>query len=172
MGNIGFQLILLLIFVVPIGLLIFFVQMRAKKRREMLAGPWSALAGQYGGQFDGTRVFCQRGAHTLELDMVLVSVMQAAGVPYYDDGGTYTLARVRTPHAISTQASAVVSGAQVEGMVPGARVPAGTRLVLEAQSAVLVFDGPAADPAALHAAFATLDAIANHTATAGPLPVG
>jgi hypothetical protein len=166
-------------FVLPIGLIVLFVQMRAKSRRQMLEGPWTALAQQFGGQLQGERVLVSRDAYQLTLDMRLVSVMQAVGSPYYSDGGTYTEARLeldpRGAHRVATSPRAVrLSPAEIPrvlGDSPLAHLPPGTRIVLADREARVVLPGAVGDMRAIGTAFAGLETLAKQVSTHGPVPL-
>jgi hypothetical protein len=158
---------------VPIILLIVFVQMRAKARREALAGPWSALAQQYGGtMMPGPRVQISRGAYQLSLEMKLVSVMDASGGAY-PDGGTFTVARLAFDPAGPVhvaQRAGRVSTQELAGFVPAfAQLPPGTWMTIGPREARIVLPGAVGDAALIGTAFAALAALADHVTASGPV---
>ncbi|AKF07528.1 hypothetical protein [Sandaracinus amylolyticus] len=167
---------------VPIALVVAFVQLRAKARRAAQEGPWSALAQQLGGRFEGGRIFVDRGAYQLTLDTKLVSVMQAASTPYYPDGGTFTEARVafdpRGTTAILPSPDAVPLKLELHELsrIPAlatlaelTRLPAGTRVFLGAKDARVVMHGAIVDASVIGAAMRSLDTLAQGVSASGPL---
>lgn len=164
-------------FVLPVALLVLFVNARAKARREMLAGPWSALAQQFGGRLEGERVLVARDAYQLMLCMELVSVMQAVGSPYYSDGGTYTEARLAIdPRADLRLVPTPVrlDAAQAARALPAsplAQLPPGARVVIGERDARVVFHGAVGDLRAIGSAFAGLEALVARVRAEGPLAV-
>lgn len=84
------------IIVVPVGLVIAFVLLRARMNRARLREPWGALAQKIGGQlregsgFSGSSIVAPRPTHSVQVRMKVVSAMEASSGPYYSDGGTYT----------------------------------------------------------------------------------
>ncbi len=168
-----FPLLLLLIFVVPIGLLIWFVMARAKKRRLARVAPWTALAQKWGGTFADDVVRCPRGTHELRLDVALVSVMQATGGPYYPDGGTFTCARLLTHTPIAQTAQpARVSADELKTFVPNVgELATDMRVILEPQGAVIVMPGSVIDDATIEKAFFALDQLQQVAAANGPMAI-
>lgn len=177
MGQLIGLLMIAAMFGLPIVGIIAFVQWRAKARREALAGPWSALAQRWQGTFAGDRVMCDRGDHQLTLQMVLVSVMEAAGGPYYPDGGTFTRARLAFaptgPVRVATSEKAArVDARELAARIPAAAaLPADARVILGPREAVVVLPGAVADAAKLDASFQLLDAIAQQARAGAPLDV-
>lgn len=164
-----------LIFILPIGGLIAFVVWRAKKRKAERAGPWSALAQQHGGTFDGDRVFIDKGDHRLVMEVAVVSVMQAAGGPYYPDGGTFTKVTLfvnpQNGPQLATTGPARVHSGELTDMVPGVgALPPFARVVLAPMEATVVLDGSVIDPQPLQQSFHALESI-RQAAMRGPLPV-
>jgi hypothetical protein len=163
----------LVFFVLPIGGVVLFVQLRNKARLAMLEGPWSALAQQFGGRLEGERVVIRRDAYQMVLVLQGVSVMQAVGSPYYADGGTYTEARlyvdpqsgltlVDQPFAL--RPAQVV---HVLGETAFAQLPAHARVVVGPREARVVLAGAIGDAHALGAAFAGLQALAESARARG-----
>jgi hypothetical protein len=181
MQSIASLLVLALVFgmvlVVPVGLLVLFVQMRAKARRAMLEGPWSAVARQFGGRLDGERVLVARDVYQMTLHMQLVSVMQAVGSPYYSDGGTYTEARLYLDPRTDLRIASIdrphrLSAVQIPAMLhdsPLAHLPPEARVVLAGREARVVFPGAVADPHRIATALAGLQALAERVRAQGPL---
>lgn len=167
-------------FVVPLVLLVVFVQWRAKRRMAKLRGPWMGLAQKLGGQFHegagfrGTQIHIQRPTHVIDVKMTLVSVMQAASVPYYPDGGTYTEV---TLHLFPQMGlSFIPHGAKTQTFVDHTRVPALAHLghsaviYLDPQSARIVLPDVVYDAAYLEAAVTSLEQLCQAVANYGPLP--
>ena len=168
------------IFAVPLVLLVVFVQARAKKRMEHLRGPWMGLAQRLGGQFQegagftGTQIHVQRPTHVIQVKMTLVSVMTAASVPYYPDGGTFT--EVIIGLYPQTGLSFVPQGTRTQRFVDHTRIPAlahigpNAVIYLDPQQARIVFDGVIYDAAALEAAVTSLEQLSQMVAHYGPMP--
>ncbi len=168
-------LLIALIFIVPIGGIIAFVVIRANKRKAARIGPWTALAQNHGGTFDGDRVILTRPDHRVVLEVKLVSVMQAASGPYYPDGGTFTQATMQVDPQqlqVATTGPARVDSNELTSMVPGvAALPVMARVILAPHEATVVLDGSVVDPQALEQTFQALEAIRQTAAQNGPLPV-
>lgn len=168
------------IFVVPIVLLVVFVQWRAKQRMGKLRGPWMGLAQKLGGQFRegggfrGTQIHIQRPNYVVEVKMTLVSVMQAASLPYYPDGGTYT--EVLLHLFPQTGLAFVPPGAPTQRFIDHTRVPAlahlgaGAVIYLDTHAARIVLADVVYDPAYLEAAVVSLEQLCQAVAHYGPLP--
>ena len=158
LGLIKIAVVFALIFGLPLGGVVAFVYMRAKKRREERAAPWGALAEKWNGSFDGDRVVCEREGHKLVLDVQMVSVMQAAGSPYWSDGGTFTRAQLTAPRPVAKVAQPTrVSFGQVAELVPQAKqLPVEAVIVLEPKGAAVVLDGSVTDHAQLELCFSVL----------------
>ncbi|UJR79891.1 hypothetical protein [Sandaracinus amylolyticus] len=167
---------------VPIALVVAFVQLRAKARRAAQEGPWSALAQQLGGRFEGGRIFVDRGAYQLTLDTKLVSVMQAASSPWYPDGGTFTEARVafdpRGATSILPSPDNVPLRLSLDELprIPAlaalselAQLPRDARLFFGPKEARVVLHGAIVDANVIGAAMRSLDALAQGVSTSGPL---
>lgn len=160
----------------PVIAVVAFVRARARAREARLAGPWSEIASRWGGSYAPRRVFCDRGDHQLTLEMVLVSVMQAVGNPWYPDGGTFTKMRLaldpRGPSRISDGPPARVDPTEVAARVAAVgALPEGARLVLGEREAGVVLAGTVADVAILDAAARALEAIRESAAANGPFSV-
>lgn len=158
LGLIKIAVVFALLFGLPIGGVVAFVFMRAKKRKEERAAPWGALAEKWSGSFDGDRVVCERAGHKLVLDVQMVSVMQASSSPYWSDGGTFTRAQLSAPRAVAKVAKPTrVSFGQVADLVPAAKqLPGDAVIVLEPNGAAVVLDGSVTDHAQLELAFSVL----------------
>ena len=162
MGQLVGLLVIGAIFAVPLVLVVVFVQYRAKRRMERLRGPWMGLAQRLGGQlregsgFTGTQIHVERPTHAIQVKMTLVSVMTAASVPYYPDGGTFT--EVIVGLYPRTGLSFVVPGTRTQRFVDHSRVPALAQvgpsavIFLDPQQARIVFPGVIYEAAALEAA--------------------
>ncbi|MGE0784952.1 MAG: hypothetical protein AB7S26_04630 [Sandaracinaceae bacterium] len=164
------------IFILPIGGLIAFTQLRAKARKSALAGPWTQLAQGWGGQLVGERVVVNRPDHQLTVEMKMVSIMDAASGPYYPDGGTFTVAKLAlNPHGparITTTPPARVVLEDLHQRCPAtATLLPRHRVILGPTEAAVVLDGAVSDPAAIDAALRGLVAIHESTQRGGPLTI-
>jgi hypothetical protein len=105
--------------------------------------------------------------------------MQAAGSPFYPDGGTYTEARLEIDPRAGLQVAAVTKPERVLtqelasklGQSPLSALPPDARVVLGAQGAAVVLPGAVSDARALGAAFGGLEAILQYVRERGPLAV-
>lgn len=164
-----------LLFIVPIGGLIAFVVIRANARKAARVGPWTALAQNHGGTFDGDRVILTRQDHRVVLEVKLVSVMQAAGGPYYPDGGTFTQATLQVDPQrlqVATSGPALVVPADLMRMVPGVNaLPPAARVILAPHEATVVLPGSVVELQTLDRSFHALESIRQTAAQNGPLPI-
>lgn len=168
------------IFAVPLVLIVVFVQARAKKRMERLRGPWMGLAQRLGGQFQegagftGTQILVQRPTHAIQVKMTLVSVMTAASVPYYPDGGTFT--EVIVGLYPQNGFTFVPHGTKTQRFVDHTRIPAlahvgpNAVIYLDPLQARIVFHDVVYDAARLEAAVASLEQLSQAVAHHGPMP--
>ncbi len=171
-------LALLFIAATPVAVILFIAQ-RTKARKAALEAPWSNLASTYGGQFDGKQVLVDRGSWKMTLKMDVVSVMQAAGSPYYSDGGTFTVAALwfdpNSEKSIATGDTSFKPG-QVMNKDALASAPALADLTAQApvflasKEAKVVFDGAVGDQR-VETAFHGLEQLAQHVMTHGAIPV-
>lgn len=174
-------LVIGVIFAVPLGLLIVFVKARANKRMDRLRGPWLGLAQKLGGQFQegsgftGTQIHVQRPTHVIQVKFTLVSVMTAASVPYYPDGGTFT--EVIAGLYPQSGFSFIPQGTKTQRFVDHSRIPAlahvgpNAVIYLDPLQARIVFDDVIYDPARLEAAVTSLEQLSHAVTHHGPMPV-
>ncbi|MCA9619871.1 MAG: hypothetical protein KC731_12690 [Myxococcales bacterium] len=168
------------LFLLPLLGMIVFVQARAKRRMAELRGPWGQLAQRHGGRFlegagfTGSQIQIQRQTHAVEVKMTLVSVMTAASVPYYPDGGTFTEVIVHLYPQLGY--AFVPPGVATQELVDHTRVPLlahlglQAKIFLDAHSARIVFPGVQMNAALLDTAIQSLESVTGLVMQHGPLP--
>jgi len=168
------------IVIVPIGLIVLVVLLRAKSRREALRGPWSELARRLGGQFvegsgfTGSSINADRPTHNLQVKMTLVSVMDAASCAYYPDGGTFT--EVIVGRAPNQSTRFVPQGTRTQTFVDHTEIPAlahlgeHAKIYLDPTEARIVLPGVSDNLTYLDAAAQSLEGMVAMVMASGPLP--
>lgn len=182
MGGIGgMEIVILGMFgstLLVVALVVVFVVLRNSSRRKSQGAAWQSFAQKYGGQFaggqgafSGNRILFAQPHTRILVETTMVSVMQAAGSPYFPDGGTFTVIKGAHPTSggpmIRCDSREAAAAMPPQAAQACAMLPPGTIVFSSPAEAVVVLRGAVEQEQPLWAALTVVSALTAANAAAG-----